>query len=276
MAYVYLNGSIVEQEQAGVSLMDIGLLRGYGVFEVIRTFGKKPFLLPAHLERLGKSAAFMNIRVPSSNKEITRAIGELIEKNGVEKEAQIRIVLTGGPSKDSITFDSTTPTFFILVNELPQLPRDLYEKGIMLVTAEHQRQIPLVKTLDYLKAVRMYPEVRAKGAFEILYVHDGNILEATTSNFFIVKDGVAITPKDSILLGTTRNFVIDLCKKNGIPLKERELTFEELKSADEAFITATNKDVVPVVKVGEITIGTGTPGPLTQRLMNLFQEAAIT
>lgn len=273
MSYVYLNGDIVEEQVAGVPLNDIGLMRGYGVFEVIRTFNKRPFLFDEHLARLTKSATFMGLQVPTDEAEIKEATGILIDKNKIESEAQIRIMLTGGPTADGMTFNIETPTFCILVSELPKLPSEYFEKGITLITVEHERQTPQVKTLDYAKAVRLMGEVKKKGGFELLYIAGGNVLEATTSNFFIVKNGVVATPKDDILLGTTRNYVIDLAHKAGMPLEERRVTLEEALSADEAFITATNKDIVPVTRVDDHAIGTGSPGPITKKLMELFSNS---
>jgi branched-chain amino acid aminotransferase len=272
-SWCYLNGKILETASAGVALNDIGLLRGYGVFEVIRTFGKRPFLLAEHVARLQKSAAFMNLTVPAGEDQIRHTIDELIKKNAIASEAQIRIVLTGGPSKDSITFDPNTPTFAILVSELPQLSQEVFEKGVALIVTENQRQIPHIKTLDYLTAVRTWPSAKVRGAFEVLYTCDGTVLECTTSNIFVVKNGALVTPKERILLGTTRNYVAELAQKNGIEVEERALSMQELSSADEVFLTATNKDVVPVVRVDDTAIGGGEPGPTTKRIMKLFYES---
>ncbi|MEX2436629.1 MAG: aminotransferase class IV [Candidatus Paceibacterota bacterium] len=274
MSYVYLNGETVEEENAGISLSDIGLIRGYGVFEVIRTFNKIPFLLEDHLKRLEKSAEFMNLKIPEEKSDIKNAIEELIRKNKIENEAQIRIVLSGGRTVDGMTYDKNNPTFYIMVTEFPQLPDRYFKDGIKLITTEYQRQTPKVKTLDYARAVRLHPKVKKEEAFELLYKRDGKILEATTSNFFIVKDGTVITPREGVLLGTTRKYIINLLKESGIPFEERDVEIKEIKEADEAFITATNKDVMPVCKVDGLEISK-VPGKITRKIIDLFYKNAL-
>lgn len=274
MSYVYLNGETVEEENAGISLSDIGLIRGYGVFEVIRTFNKIPFLLEDHLKRLEKSAEFMNLKIPEEKNDIRNAIEELIRKNKIENEAQIRIVLSGGRTVDGMTYDKNNPTFYIMVTEFPQLPDRYFKDGIKLITTEYQRQTPKVKTLDYARAVRLHPKVKKEEAFELLYKRDGKILEATTSNFFIVKDGTVITPREGVLLGTTRKYIINLLKESGIPFEERDVEIKEIKEADEAFITATNKDVMPVCKVDGLEISK-VPGKITRKIIDLFYKNAL-
>jgi len=267
--YCYLNGKIIETKKANISLDDIGILRGYGVFDYLRTFNGKPFLLKEHLTRFENSAKALGLKVPETESKIEKAIENLMEKNKYG-EAGMRLVLTGGKTVNGIEFNNH-PTFFILAEEFIDLPRACFEKGVKLITLDHQRILPKAKTTNYITAVRMQKAKRKKKAFEILYTQNDNILETTTANFFIFKKNRLITPKKDILFGTTRNFVIKLARKD-FKIEEREVKKREVWSADEAFLTATNKDILPVVKIDGKVIGNGKVGENTKRLMDRFQK----
>lgn len=250
---------------------DLGVLRGYGVFDVLKTVNGKIFLFDKHFERLSSSAKHLGIKLPIGKNEIENIIKKLIARNKI-KTASIRIVLTGGRSNDAMHFNSKTPTFYILVSEFKPLAGTLYKKGIKLGLVGHQRDIGEIKTTNYIVAVKNINKRQKKEKFfEILYISNGAILEAATSNFFAFIGNTLVTPKDGILKGITRNIVIELTKKEFV-VKERELKLDELKAASEAFIAATNKDIVPVVKIDDFKIGDGKPGKNTKRLMQIFAE----
>lgn len=270
--YAYLNGKIAPADTAGISIDDIGLLRGYGVFEVIRTFGSKPFLLDKHIERLQRSAKLLNINLPYSPNEITAAVNELLGKNGYP-ESSIRVVLTGGPVIGGVEYNPASPTFIIQATNFPAPDQKIFSEGIKLVTHEHQRLLPEIKTLNYITAVRQWPAVKKAGANELLYTWGGKVLEASTSNFFIVKDSVLATPKEGVLSGVTRNLIIELAQSE-FKIEERDVKTTELAEADEAFITATNKDIMPVVRIDGETIGSGRVGPVTKKIMEFFYDYA--
>ncbi len=275
--YCYLNGKIVPAAKARVHPEDIGFLRGYGVFEFLRTYGERPFLCGEHIKRLKNSAKLLNLKLPLSEQELKTAINKIISKNGF-KNSTVRIILTGGKTKDGMTFDS--PSLLILAGEFKHPPAGLTEKGIKLITLEHQRELPEAKTLNYVSAVRLY-NARAKkeGAFEILYTHNGRVLECSTSNFFIFsekiskggKSAVLVTPKKGVLKGVTRNLVVRLAREK-FKVEEREIETSELKSAKEAFITATNKEIIPVARIGARKIGNGKVGENTEILMKMFKD----
>ena len=185
-------------------------------------------------------------------------------------DASGRLLLTGGAAKTGLVVDK--PSFYILSEPIQTLPKKVFEKGAKVIRCSHQRAVPEAKTTDYLVAVRLQKTRIRAGAVEILYVAGGRVLECSTSNFFIAKDGRLITARDAVLLGTTRNLVIELAKKDGIPVEERDVAEHELASADEAFLTATNKNIVPVVKVDDTVIDDGKPGTMTRKLMTLFAE----
>ena len=269
--FCYFNGKIVPADSALICPDDLGVLRGYGVFDVMKTVNGKIFLFDEHFKRLSDSADYLGVKLPAKKTEIEEAIKKLISKNKI-KQASIRIVLTGGRSADAMHFDSKTPTFYILVSEFRPLKEELFKNGVKLATVNRGRDMAEIKTTNYITAVKNINERQKKEKFfEILYVSNGVILEASTSNFFAFAGGKLITPKDSILKGITRNLVIKLAKKK-FEVEERELKMDELNLVAEAFITATNKDIVPVVQIDGKKIGGGKPGKNTKRLMEMFAE----
>ena len=266
--YSFFNGKI--EPLLKVSVDDIGFLRGYGVFEVLRTYSLKPFLLERHLNRFESSARFLGLEVIPSRKEILDAIRELILMFS-GKEVSLRIILTGGRTPDSLSFNPASPTFLIIAEDFVGPDDDLYEKGVHLFPVEHQRIFPEVKTLNYIFPIKTKMDLEGMGFFDLLYTSNEMVLESSTSNFFIVKRGNLITSSDGILMGITRGFVIDIAK-DSFGIEERPIKFDELTEADEAFITATNKEILPVTKIGDLTIGSGLVGAVTKELMSLFKE----
>jgi branched-chain amino acid aminotransferase len=265
----YLNGEILPVGEAKVGVYDIGLLRGFGVYEALRTFDRKPFMLADHLKRMRRSAASMKLQVPASDEKITSVLDDLIARNVPEgKEALARFILTGGEAVGGIEYGAK-PTFYILVEELTLPPAEAFERGCSLIVHEHERPFFASKTTNYIQAVLLQDERKRAGALEILYTWRGKVLECATSNFFIVKNGTIATAKETILEGITRKVVIDLAKKE-FPLEERDISVDEMYAADEAFLTSSFKDVVPVIEVANRKIGEGMPGPVTKRVMELF------
>ena len=270
-SFCYFNGKIVSANESLIHPDDLGVLRGYGVFDVMKTVNRKIFLFDEHFKRLNDSADYLGVKLPAKKSEIEEAIKKLISKNKI-KQASIRIVLTGGRSADAMHFDSNTPTFYILVSEFKPLEEGLYKKGVKLAMVEHSRDVAEIKTTNYVEAVKAINKLQKKEKFfEILYVSNGLMLEASTSNFFAFIGDKLVAPKDNILKGITRNLVIKLAKKE-FKVEERELKKEELNLMTEAFIAATNKDIVPVVQIDDKKIGEGKPGKNTKRMMELFEE----
>ncbi len=268
--YCYTKGKIFDISEVSSGVDDIGFLRGYGVFEVLRTYSSKPFLLEGHLNRFEVSANFLGLNHLPSREEISKAMDELISKFS-GKEISLRIVATGGQTSDGMTFDSSSPTFLIIAEEFIGPNDEVYEKGISLFPVEHKRIFPRAKTLNYIFPIKIKRDIEEKGFFDLLYTSNGKALESSTSNFFIIKGDVLITPKDDILMGLTREFVIDSVKDH-FQVEERDIDFSEIGLADEAFITATNKEVIPVIMVGEEIIGTGFVGDKVKTIMNLFKN----
>lgn len=269
----YLNGKYISLKKAGVGLYDVGLLRGFGIFDVLRTYNGKPFLINDHLDRLEKSAEILNLKLPVAKKKIIEITEKLLCQNNFSKnkEAVIRIVLTGGIAEDGVNYDPKNPTFFIITEKFQSLPEKFYQEGIRLITYEYQREFSSAKTINYLAALRLQDLRRKEKVFEVLYTHRKRVLEGTMSNFFILKNNTLITPRGNVLIGITRNAVINLAEKN-FKVIEKNIITSDLKLADEAFITATNKDIIPVVRINDLVIGDGKVGRKTKLLMESFHE----
>jgi branched-chain amino acid aminotransferase len=272
MKMMYYNGKFLDEKKAIISPYDLGLLRGYGVFDVMRTQKGKPFTLEEHWKRFCNSARHLRLKVPISRKAYVSIVDKLLRVNGF-KESIVRTVLTAGLSPDGFA-PAGEQTFFILIQNFSPLPKRVYQKGGKVITLEHHREYPQAKVTNYVAAIQHHRERTRQRAVEILYTHQGKVLEASASNFFIVKQGGLITPKDDILLGITRNTVIKLAHKCDIAVEERMIRLDETLQADEAFITSTNKNIVPVVAIDNAKIGSGAVGPVTSVLMHEFEKLA--
>ncbi len=269
--YCYLDGQTVPVADAKVGVYDTGLLRGFGIYEALATYNRKPFMFDAHMARFRASADRLGLDIPVSDEELRAILLDLMERNVPEGEAAVRIILTGGEAIGGIDYDRSKPTFYVLVEPMQLPPAEAFENGVSVIVAEHQRQLPECKTIDYIEAVMRQKERKEAGALEVLFISEGLVRECATSNVFVVKHGVIATPKDRILLGITRKAAI-MAAEPRFPLEERDVTVDELYAADEAFITSSFKDVVPVVRVGDRVIGDGKPGPVTREVMRLFHE----
>jgi branched-subunit amino acid aminotransferase/4-amino-4-deoxychorismate lyase len=269
--YVYLNGHILPAEQAALSPFDIGVLRGYAVFDLLRTVSGRPFLLAEHLRRFRSSAEQLGLKVPASDEEIRTAVEELLGKNGHE-EATVRLVLTGGESSDGMGFDPSTPTFFILTHELHEPPAALYESGGKLVTQEHERELPVAKTTNYLTMLLHRPRAIEGGALDLLYHEGGRITEAATASFYLVKDGAILAPRDRVLWGTVGSLVLEAASERR-RVVYGDITLDDARGADEAFLTSTTRGVMPIVQLDDEPIGDGRVGPVTGELMAIYRSA---
>jgi branched-chain amino acid aminotransferase len=268
----YINGKFLDEKEAKISVYDLGLLRGYAVFDFLRTYNQKPFYLNDHLKRLLNSAKLIGLKHGYNLKLLRKIVTQTLKKN-IQKglEYNIRIILTGGESKDFIS--PSKPNLIVMITPLKKLDEKLYQKGGKLITKISERILPQAKTIIYSEAVKFIQEAKKKGAIEVLLLDKNKkILECTTSNFFAVIDGKIITPStEKILSGITRKIVINLAKRLKIPVIERDIYFNEIKKFDEAFITASNKEILPIIQIDNFKISTQ-PGPITKTLMSQFKE----
>ncbi|MCP3953086.1 MAG: branched-chain amino acid aminotransferase [Desulfobacterales bacterium] len=264
MSIYYVDGAFVPSDQAVIPVDDLAVLRGFGVFDLVRTYSGKPFFLYEHIERLRNSAAEIGLHVPWTTPDLVRIVKETLAKNS-HPESNIRIVVTGGSSPDFAT-PQDKPRLLVLVSPLPELPKTWYSDGVKIITWVTERFKPGVKSINYIPATVALGEARQKGAIEALYLdRQGYVLEGTTSNLFAFLGNTLITPGRDILSGITRQVVLAVAAEH-FEVQIRDISRQELLGADEVFITGTNKGVVPVIQVDDTVIGGGTPGPLTQQL----------
>ena len=265
--YFFLNGNIVDENDAQISIKDLALLRGYGIFDYLRTVnGRKPFLIEKHLDRFFNSANTLGLTIDYSRDILKDSISQLLELNPYE-EAGIRLVLTGGYSPNG--FEPTKSNIFISIEPVHLPPLSQIDTGVKLISHKYHREWSSVKTINYITSIRLIDEKRKAGAIEVLYKADRKIHECSRSNFFIVKNGVVITPEDDILKGITRGKIIEIAQRS-MNVELRELLEEELATADEAFITGTTTRVTPVIQIDDLQINDGKPGPVSRKLYEEF------
>ncbi|MEY2640715.1 MAG: hypothetical protein RL150_108 [Candidatus Parcubacteria bacterium] len=269
--YAYLNGKIVRTDKPQLYLDDIGLLRGFGSFDFFRIYNKVPLDFDAHYARFLASSKQLGLRVPITKAVLKEVLQTLLKKNKVT-DAHVRIILTGGKVKAGL--EPTIPNVFVLLEPRKDLPAALYTKGGSLITFEHQRPFASAKTTNYQQAVVLQPVKKKHGAIEVLYIANGKVLEAATSNICIVKKGIIYAPKENVLLGITRQVVLSCARELGYRVAEHDVTVNELLAADEVFITATNKFVLPIVRIDGKVIANGKPGPIS-RVLNEAYKAHI-
>jgi D-amino acid aminotransferase len=265
--YCYLNGKIIKMKDAKISPFDLGFARGYAVTEVMRTYHGKIFLYDEHYTRLSTAVKFLRLKLKESKLEIQQVIEKLVLKNKC-LNSKIKLVLSPGIGKSDLDLGDNE-TLFIFVQTYTDFPKKFYKDGIKIISAKYKRNLSEVKSSNYIEAIRLRKEMRAKKADEILYILNNYVLECSTSNIFMIKDDILITPKNDILYGTTRNFIVSFAKKS-MKVIERDITFDELLEADEIFITATTKQIMPVVKIDDRVIRDGKVGENTLRLQQIF------
>lgn len=264
-----MDGRYVPLSKIRIAPNDLGILRGFGIFDFLRTYGGEPFLMDEHLARFQRSAKRMGLKIPVSTQELKRISRTLIKRNTF-KDINIKYVLTGGPSENGVTL-SGEPTFYVLASDAINYPRTFYERGVHMQTHEYMRLLPEVKSLNYIIALKHQKALARKGVMELIYAYDGTVLEGSSSNIFIVKRGVLYTPKKNVLMGTVRNFILKEVQGT-FRAVERDVSVKELLQADEVFATASNKGVLPVTVINGKKIGNGVPGPVTQTLMDYYWE----
>lgn len=270
MPIYYVDGKFVSAEKAAIPVDDLALLRGIGVFDLLRTYNGRPYFLDAHIDRLENSAREIDLNLPWTHDEIASIVKETLARNDIP-EANIRIVVTGGPSIDFMT-PCGPPRLLVLISPTPKIPEKWYTDGVKIISWEVERPIPGAKSINYISASMALKKAAAQGAIEALYIdRHGLALECTTANIFAFIDGRLITPGRGILSGVTRKVVLELAEPL-FPIDIRDISRTELMSADEVFITGTSKVVVPVVKIDDGTIGDGRPGPNTKRLMETIKQ----
>lgn len=267
-AWWYVDGQWVHPDQASISINDIAVLRGYSAFESLRTYDRRPFHLPEHLERLYHSAEIIDLAISQTRAEIAGVVQEIIARNTYQ-HAAVRLLLTGGESEDGV-IALGAPRLIAMITPLSGRDPERFARGVRLITSRLQRETPEAKTSNYTSAIRALKEAARLGADDALFVNErGHVQEATRSNFFIFHGDTLVTPGAEILPGITRAVALELARGR-FAIEERPILLEELALADEAFITSSSKEISPVVQIDEQMIGHGKPGPRTTELEQRF------
>ena len=271
MSVNYVNGEFVDAAAAAIPASDLALLRGYGVFDFLRTYGGKPFQLGAHLRRLIRSAALLDLHCPWDIEELDEIVMETLRRNDFD-ESGIRLVVTGGDSPNGF-MPAGESRLLVMVTPVNEMAAHYYERGADVVTVEMRRDMPEAKTINYIPGITAHKQALKinRGAVDAIYTVDGTVVEGTRSNTFIFKDGIWITPASDLLLGVTRAEVIKLIKDDG-QLELREIGRLEYQSAEEVILTSSTKEVMPVVNVDNVPIGDGAPGENTAKLMRAWRR----
>lgn len=276
---IYINGEYVPREEAKISIFDHGFLYGDGVFEGIRAYNGKVFKLDEHIDRLYNSASAICLEIPLSKEKMKAAILECLRKNGL-RNAYIRPIVSRGIGDLGLDpRKCPKPNVIIITQEWGALYGDLYEKGLVAVTVGVRRNPPEslppnIKSLNYLNNILAKLEANEKGGDEaIMFDVRGHLSEGTGDNIFLVKNGCIITPPTiNNLEGITRATVIDIAKKLGYIVEEKNCGLYDLYTADEVFVTGTAAEVAPITKIDGRVMGDGKPGKMTKQLMTEFKK----
>ena len=277
---IWLDGKIVDEADAKISVFDHGLLYGDGIFEGIRFYNGRVFRLTEHIERLYLSAKALLLKMPWTLEAVCEATLQTIRANGL-KDGYIRLVVTRGIGDLGLNpYLCPTPSMFIIASGITLYPAELYENGLEVVTCSTRRPTPAslspqVKSLNYLNNVMAKVEALKAGAKEGLMLNEqGYVAECTGDNVFIVKKDEVITPpvSDGSLDGITRQVIFELCAELGITIREKSMARYDVYTADESFLTGTAAETIPMVKLDEREIGDGKPGPISLKLIEAYRQ----
>ena len=277
---VWIDGRLVDRAEAKISVFDHGLLYGDGVFEGLRVYNGRIFECEAHLERLFDSANAIRLAIPLSREQLRSAMEETFRANGFS-DCYVRLVITRGVGTLGLSPARCEKASVFIISDLLELyPREMYQKGMAIITASTIRNhpnalSPRVKSLNYLNNILAKIEALDAGVPEaVMLNHEGNVAECTADNIFIVRHAQVQTPttSDGILEGITRKTIIELCHKLHLPIIEKILQKHDLYAADEFFLTGSGAEVIPVTRIDGRAIGTGEPGPITLKLIEAFHR----
>ena len=259
---VIINGKFLPADKGQILISDLAIQRGYGVFDFFKTINGVPVFLEDHLDRLYRSADQMRLDFGYDRDALKAMLFELMGMNNLPFSG-VKITVTGGYAEDGYSLAKPN----VLITQQPLLLyNDANASPLKIVSYEHQRQMPHIKTIDYLMAIWLQPFIKLNQADDVLYHNNGVITECPRSNFFIVTDDdVLVTPLNYVLYGITRMQIIRHFK-HLCTIEERNITLDEVYKAKEAFVSNSSKNILPVVKVDQHKIGTGEPGPLTMRI----------
>ncbi len=277
---IYINGRFFPQSKALISVFDHGFLYGDGVFEGIRSYDGRVFRFEEHLERLYKSAGRIALKIPLSKEELEEAVLATLRKNNL-KNAYIRLIVSRGTGDLGLDpRKCPKPTIVIITHKISLYPEGFYKQGLEIATLSTERNSPRaldpqIKSMNYLNNILGKIEAINKKVEEgIMFNHQGLVTECTGDNIFIIIQGKLLTPPLylGVLEGITRDIVMEIARKFGLPLAEEEIGREELSRAQECFLTGTAAEIIPVVKIDDRVIGDGQPGKTTLKMIEEFHK----
>jgi branched-chain amino acid aminotransferase len=282
-ATVNVNGRISAEHEAVIAVFDHGFLYGEGIYETLRTYDGRLFLFDRHMRRLRNSARLIDLTIPFTDEELASHIRDTIAAATVDgNEAYVRVLVTRGVGELTYDIQATPrPSWVIIVKPLAAPATEIYERGVKValvdVVRNHPQSVnPMIKSNNLMNSALAAQQALKRGAFEaVMRNYRGELTECTQSNLFVVKNGAALTPplKSGLLPGITREFLFEIGRDADIEVREQILRDDDLFTADEAFLTSTTREVLPIVSVDDRNIGEGTPGPITLKLLNAFREA---
>ncbi|MBL0882202.1 MAG: aminotransferase class IV [Chitinophagaceae bacterium] len=264
----YINGTFIDSTAASIPVNDLGLQRGYGVFDFLRVKGSQPLFLQQHIDRLYRSLEYMRLQLPYSKEELITIIQSMIHQNQLQHSG-IRITVTGGASPDGYT--PVEPHLIIVQQPIPEPPDNMLTSPYQLVTYSYSRQLPEVKTTDYLMALWLQPWIKKQNAQDVLYHSDGWVSECPRSNFFIITpDNVLVTPDSGMLKGVTRANILSVAREI-MQVEERSVNLEEIRTAKEAFISSSTKRIIPVSAIDDMHLNTYSSNSISAQLFEALR-----
>lgn len=273
MTFAILNGDIVNRAEAKVDIEDRGYVFGDGVYEVIRVYNGKMFTVKEHLERFERSSANIGIHLPYGTEQITGMLEELVEKNNLQLGIIYMQVTRGvAPRVHAFPDQNVTPALTAFTREMPR-PLAGLANGVKTILTEDIRWLRCdIKSLNLLGNILAKQKAAEQGCYEAIQHRGQDVTEGSSSNIFIVKNGIITTHQSDnlILKGITKDVILQLCSANNIPVEERTFTLDELAAADEVFLSSTTSEVMPIVELDGKKVGNGAPGPVTRKLQELF------
>jgi branched-chain amino acid aminotransferase len=280
---VYVNGKITAADHAVIPVYDHGFVYGEGVYETLRTYNRVPFLYDRHIRRLRQSARYLDLAVPFDDRALLGWIHDTMNAAGEMREGYIRVLLTRGVGE--LTYDikaTPTPSLVIIVKPNEEPPPRVFSEGIKIclvdILRNHPQSVnPIIKSNNLLNnALAMQAAYRRGGEEALMCNYRGELSECSQSNFFMVRGGVALTPKSAagLLEGVTRAFMFEVGRDVGIEVRDETLYPQDLESAEEVFITSTTREMSPVTRIDGRVVGSGKPGPITMKLLDGYRRKA--
>ena len=264
MAYCYFDGALIEEERASISIHNIGLQRGFGVFDLFRVRNGKPSFMEDHLDRFDRSQKVLGLNQLILKDEIRDAVQGLLEWNGL-KDSTFKLMLLGDGNESE---NELKPLFYIINTDISHytLP-----KSAAVIMHEYQRELPEIKSVNYMTSNILHQRKMKKGAIDVVYYSNRKMTEASRSNLFVVRNGVLLTPFNNILAGVTRKQILKFGDEV-LPTEEGNISVDQFLSSDEIFITSTLKEIMPIVEVDGQKIGDGKIGPWTKKIQERFND----